>query len=65
MFLCSGYFTNEWQYGITNPNPDAGLVHQNGELSPLGRVYVDLGAARRLDVVYGVNASVASDPIFA
>lgn len=55
------YFTNEWRYGITNPNPDAGLVHQNGDLSPLGRVYVNLGTARRLQ---DVNAS-AGDPIFA
>eukprot|EP00435_Cladocopium_sp_Y103_P037993 s1603_g10.t1 len=42
------YFTNEWSYGITNPNPDAGLVNWNGALSELGRVYVSLGSARRL-----------------
>ena len=59
--VSSGYFTNAWRYGITNPNPDAGLVHQNGDLSPLGRVYVNLGTARRLQ---DVNAS-AGDPIFA
>jgi hypothetical protein len=42
------YFTNEWSYGITNPNPDAGLVNWNGALSELGRVYVSLGSGRRL-----------------
>ena len=42
------YFTNEWSYGITNPNPDAGLVDWNGALSELGRVYVSLGKQRRL-----------------
>lgn len=42
------YFTNEWSYGITNPNPDAGLVDWNGALSELGRVYVSLGSGRRL-----------------
>lgn len=42
------YFTNEWSYGITNPNPDAGLVNWNGGLSELGRVYVSLGHGRRL-----------------
>ena len=55
-----GYFTNEWQYAITNPSPDAGLVHPNGDLSPLGQVYVNLG--RRLNQV---NASEYTEPIFA
>ncbi|CAE7756603.1 asl1 [Symbiodinium necroappetens] len=43
------YFTNEWAHGITNPNPDAGLVDWNGALSELGRVYVSLGHNRRLE----------------
>ena len=43
------YFTNEWARGITNPNPDAGLVDWNGALSELGRVYVSLGHNRRLE----------------
>eukprot|EP00490_Sorites_sp_Unknown_P005749 CAMPEP_0114653844 /NCGR_PEP_ID=MMETSP0191-20121206/10064_1 /TAXON_ID=126664 /ORGANISM="Sorites sp." /LENGTH=272 /DNA_ID=CAMNT_0001869093 /DNA_START=1 /DNA_END=816 /DNA_ORIENTATION=+ len=42
------FFTNDWSYGITNPNPDAGLVYPSGDLSPLGQVYVSLGSGRRL-----------------
>eukprot|EP00434_Breviolum_minutum_P028170 symbB.v1.2.024923.t1/scaffold2393.1/size80293/2 len=65
------YFTNEWQYAITNPSPDAGLVHQNGDLSPLGRVYVNLGQNRRLNPVNGTSEETESakytetEPIFA
>eukprot|EP00438_Fugacium_kawagutii_P009761 Skav236682 [mRNA] locus=scaffold406:151890:154444:- [translate_table: standard] len=57
-----GYFTNEWQYGITNPNPDAGLVHPNGDLSELGRVYVNLASSRRLSDGPALNST---EPIFA
>lgn len=66
-----GYFTNQWQYAITNPSPDAGLVHQNGDLSPLGRVYVNLGQNRRLNPVNGTSEETESakytetEPIFA
>jgi len=40
------YFTNEWRYVITTPNPDAGLVHADGSLSQLGQIYVNLGGRR-------------------
>ncbi|CAE7777846.1 U2surp [Symbiodinium pilosum] len=59
------YFTNEWSHGITNPNPDAGLVDWNGALSELGRVYVSLGH-RRLEgnaTIQDVQPNV-TQPIF-
>ena len=59
------YFTNEWSHGITNPNPDAGLVDWNGALSELGRVYVSLGH-RRLEgnaTIQDIQPNV-TQPIF-
>jgi len=52
------YFTNEWAYGITNPNPDAGLVTWNGALSELGRVYVSLGGRRLTGNETDPNATI-------
>lgn len=60
-----GYFTNEWQYAITNPSPDAGLVHQNGDLSPLGQVYVNLGERRLNQVNASETEAMYTEPIFA
>lgn len=41
------FFTNEWSFPITNPNPDAGLVYPDGRLSELGQLYLSLGSGGR------------------
>lgn len=43
------FFTNQWTFPITSPNPDAGLIYGDGHLSELGRVYLSFGSSRRLD----------------
>jgi len=44
------FFENQWSYPITSPNPDAGLIYGNGQLSELGRVYQSFSPGRRLEL---------------
>jgi len=52
------FFTYEWSYPITSPNPDNGLVYGDGQLSELGRAYLSFGSGRRLDGELIMNNSV-------
>ena len=49
----------EWEYVITTPNPDAGLIHDDGSLSELGQIYMNLAGGRRLMSNETSNITVA------